>query len=977
MRSLFPAVLLSLAAQAMALDIPISIRESASAGALTAEPVTVVFPIPAGTLKQVTGLSLVDDAGKPVPAQFTPLTRWFGNGEYIQQLMVNAQVDLPSGGKRAFRLKDGVSPAPEMAATATEAGGVITVNTGTLKFTVKKSGFNLFDQVWINGKEVIASGAQNGGVLVKKDGTRQPASANTQVTAVIEENGPMRVVLHVFGLTAYKNKTDFTHGFRCRIYAYAGKPWVKVDYALRNTPHADSKQPAGPMYFKDFSLEHTLKVGVTAASLVAVNVSAGGISTGLSVAAADETKKTPGWIDVSDGGLGVMAAIRHFWQMYPMKTEYDPVTRKLKLGFWPAGYKDYYYPKGDDGPKAEADIYWLDDGMQKTHQVCYLFHDATVPQADLAKRSALFERHPVGHVAPAEWNLARSLPDGGHIDPRTTGTYTPRSKFSYGKYDFSGETDRRRTSGTGGLPTSLLPFIANGDPNAYFDWEPFYLMETDVRYSHMDNLMLDPAVDSKMELFTKQYGGTHYKDPHPWTKNADAAYEAGTGVRFGAWDVQHMWIYAFYDMFLMNGDYRIKDFYQELGGFMSYEIAVQEPLWVKLYGGMPPINGRGTAHPLAAVNLAFKTTGNPVFRKAAKDYVDRIFDWFDHADGSWQHEVCVPFMEGFLARSLINFIQDSPPQDETQKQKAISVISAFNDAGMRWAWAPGKGFGYTQYDTVRTPPSSASVSSVTIGDATAWLYLTTGAVKYRDSLRVFMKTYPEYFTNWQGGYTGRTTTYMEKVGLPDGTLPDPIKDLVVTADSKLQFTSKGGTGYVVRWYTKSIRDTHYEAFSNDTASQISWWAAKVSAGNIVPAAVGAAQTLDLFDVPVGTKVHVMIKTIGANGMWSRGSNDAIATITQTLKNPNGLAPKKGKRPRTGLRLMSTPAGMAIKFRPEHPGNGRISLKLIDVQGKVKRSTRLEAPDAEGVYSWTPGGLGIGRYFLKVETPEWNEALPLP
>jgi len=965
--SLFSPLITSL----YALDIPITLHESASAGAITKEPINMVFPIPNGVMKDPQGLILVDDAGKSIPAQFSALTHWYGNGEFIQHLLVNSEVDLPSGGKRIFHLKEGMTPPPDTSVLAIDDSTSITVNTGAIKFIVLKKGFNLFDQVWVNSQKIIVHDANSGGVLTKKDGTKQLDMANTLLTASIEENGPIRVVLQLFALSAYKNKTDFTHGFRCRIYAYAGKPWVKVDYALRNTPHADSKQPAGPMYFKDFSLEQTLSLGPKTTTQVATGNDVTDITSDSIVSASDSGLQIPGWIDVSENGFGVMASIRHFWQQYPMQTEYSATAKKLKLSFWPEGFQDYYYPQGNDGGRALAQIFWLDDGMQKTHQVCFYFHAKTVSQSELMKRAALFERYPIAQIEPTEWAKSRSLPDDGYIDPKTTGIYSPRKNIVYGKYDFNGETDRRLTNGTGGLPTSLLPFIVNGDPKTYFEWEPFYLMETDVRYTHMDNLMLSSG-DAKMDLYTKQYGGTHYKDPFPWVKNADAAYDTGTGKRFGAWDVQHMWIYPFYEMYLMNGDYRIKDFYQELGGFMAYEISVEEPLWVKIYKGVPPINARGTAHPLAAVNLAFRCTGNPIFRKAAADYVDRIFTWYDHQDGSWLHDETVPFMEGFLARSLINFIQDSPPSEELQKQKAISVIAAFNDADMRSAWANGKGFGYTHPDTATTPPASASVSSVTMGDATAWLYLKTGASKYKDSLHIFMKSFPEYFTNWSGDYTGRTTTYMDQVGIADSTIPPSITDLTVTPESKLKFTSKGGAGFVVRWYGKSITDTYYSDFNSDTTSQISWWAAQVSPSLAVPVAAGGSQEISLYDVPVGTAVHVMIKTVGSNGVWSKGSNDATVTITQTLKNTVELKPSKLVPAKNSFRITSTAFGKVCQYISSLPTNEKIVFQIFNLRGQQIQFSNAITPNANGQYEWFIGREVSGACIIKVISSQRSE-----
>jgi hypothetical protein len=417
-----------------------------------------------------------------------------------------------------------------------------------------------------------------------------------------------------------------------------------------------------------------------------------------------------------------------------------------------------------------------------------------------------------------------------------------------------------------------------------------------------------------------------------------------------------MWIYAFYEMYLVNGDYRIKDFYEDLGAFMSYEIAVREPFWNKLYGGVPPCNARAAGHPLGAVNLAFRVTGDDKYRRAARSWVGRAFNWFDRADGSWKHDENVPFMEGFFARALINFIQDSKPAEEILRQKAISVISAFNDAALKWSWAPGKGYGYQHWDTATTFNTGPSASSVVLGDPAAWLYLTTGAPRYKDSMHVYMKSYAEYFTDWKGDYTGRLTTYMDKVGFADDAPPEAISDLQVSADSKLTFTSKGGSGFVVRWSTKTIKDTHFEMFSNDTASQKPWWSAEVSPSLAIPLAAGQKQTLDLYDVPAGTKVMVMVKTVGANGVWSRGSNLAAATITQTKSSAGEFELRVKPATRKPAYLVPPRSGRPLRFYPgEGRPAGKARFRVLDLEGRQVAAGEATAP-AGGVYAWDPGPL---------------------
>lgn len=58
----------------------------------------------------------------------------------------------------------------------------------------------------------------------------------------------MRVIIRAEAPTVYNSTTDHKHGFAVRIYTYAGKSFVKVDYQLQNS--AKNKVTPGPSILK-------------------------------------------------------------------------------------------------------------------------------------------------------------------------------------------------------------------------------------------------------------------------------------------------------------------------------------------------------------------------------------------------------------------------------------------------------------------------------------------------------------------------------------------------------------------------------------------------------------------------------------------------------------------------------------------------------------------------------------------------------
>lgn len=241
-----------------ALNVPLEVLNWADL-ARTGEPITAGVPLPQKAVTDLTKLRITDASGNTVPAQFKWLSKWWqdsladGNSPSIKWVLCDFQADVAAKNKTAVFLKDDNSVAPTTALSVLEASDAITVTTGPLKFIVSKTHFNLFDQAWLDADDngafetserIFAAGNASGGIITAGDwsaggcvsGTEHAGSLNAPDRFVVEENGPMKVLIRVEGrhYAAANGVSRGLYGWQCFITAYAGKAYVDVQWALTN-----------------------------------------------------------------------------------------------------------------------------------------------------------------------------------------------------------------------------------------------------------------------------------------------------------------------------------------------------------------------------------------------------------------------------------------------------------------------------------------------------------------------------------------------------------------------------------------------------------------------------------------------------------------------------------------------------------------------------------------------------------------------
>ncbi len=355
------------------------------------EPVTIGVPMPRGLQHSTSSWWVRGHDGRLIPAQFKVLDRWSDGS--VRWALADFQADVPAFPGRVelgFDWKEGQGPGDESAVLASREHGALVVRTGPCVFHFAPGGAAPF--------QVASSDPSAVGPTRVELQVRDRNDASVAVTwgpAAVEEDGPVRACVRVYGQgrTGDGAKLDFT--LRCHLYA--GSAVARVLLTVRNPRRAAHPGghwelgDAGSVLLRDVSL-----VVLPSAPGSTSNCSA---ELGAPLARAarrlhlyQDSSGGENWqssnhvnrdgvvpntfrgyrLDLDDDSISglratpvvliesgtrdpiVAAAIPEFWENFPRAVEAD--AAHLRVGFWPREY---------------ADLHEVQGGEQKTHE-CYL-----------------------------------------------------------------------------------------------------------------------------------------------------------------------------------------------------------------------------------------------------------------------------------------------------------------------------------------------------------------------------------------------------------------------------------------------------------------------------------------------------------------------------------------------------------------------------------------------------------------------------
>jgi len=807
------------------INIPITVKDGAAAGNAAGVPVKIGVPLPQGTLTDVTTLRVTDVSGTTVPAQFSVLGRWLPNSASIRVVLVQFAADVISAGRTQYFLRDGGTGNSASGVTYTEDATRYTVNAGKLKFEVKKSRFNIIDNLWFDAnndgqfdvsEQMIKAADGNGAVLTDAASAVSRDTAKTSLTYQVEEAGPVRFALRV------ESPTDSAAngwGFVVRIYAYYNQPYVMLDYYLKNSAYGFTGHH---LTFSKFALVNAIN------NLGTCTVHLGGIlsdNTGayegalgatslieqatawkkFTVNSVSQSDVSAGYADISDAGKGVMAVVRKFSNLWPTGLEIT-ADKKISINLWPSGRQ-----------------HTMIDETRRSHQIMLYFHGAAT-QADLFKQAKLFQKYPVPAVLPSVYAAAHAIGDYGGIYQADTAwneaLYTPANigvgDSSYtGWWNWGGDDARRLSNGYGIWPFQATTYISCSSPEAFYYLDDRTRHNAEMRPMWMDNYVVPRDGGMLYDAYVNAPHNVGLRAPHgPWD----------THKNWSEWDNEHTWLYEMCDYYFFSGERFCIENLRMIADYIMQEHSED------LYGVRGEDFNRTQGEQLNVVLDVYKMTGESRYLNYLMGYAHWTLDNYTSRFGVF---AATTFQQCLFVNTIgdIYFLlPEITPQDREFKERYLLMLEGANNGQVYWGGTTSTsptswGFNYvwTTNPYVRLAAGSGDYYTSYQMNQVGMMYFLMGDSAYRNATKIMCVPYygatpvnintknmDNIFSNSQStGSYFRTSSaaWYDLVAKKAAPLPQ-ISDVKATGSAgkkvDLTWTSVGSTAYRIHWATKPI-----------------------------------------------------------------------------------------------------------------------------------------------------------------------------
>ncbi|MGH9673296.1 MAG: hypothetical protein ACRD44_08950 [Bryobacteraceae bacterium] len=674
----------------VALDVPLAVGETAGV-ARVAEPVTFGVPLPKGLLADTTKLRLYGPDGKPVPADFRVVNRWWNDAATqvasIQWVHCDFLASVPARGRAIYRLRtaDDESPAPPAKLEVTPGGDAVIVSTGPVRFTVHRYG-PLLD----------APGLAGADVLLRSDERIYKLSSSAGSQLVVEHQTPMKVVLKRTGSHGWVNGKDKALDYVARITAYAGKAHLRLTYSIVNR---QGDRMSDFVRLDGLRLEARLEKTPTPARIEQLSAQ----------------PRRPGWFQA--GGIGF--GLRWFWQLYPKAFEVRADGR-VRLELFPETARP-------------QNIYM---GVAKTHEMILSFGGENL---------AAHLDEPLYAVAPPKWYTRDTGAMGRLVESSAEGIqpqYWPLverydrwlvasrdavlAKRDRG-YQFEGRTlDEYGMLNFGDAVHKIV--TATGRPDYGIHWETEYYDFPHALFLHFfrtgDLVSLGAAVEAAAHLADVDI--SHY-DVQPslygaprtgpglnhWTRYSNGEFTASASWAFYKNE-------SLFDRYLLTGDLWSRDVARLSAdsGVANNGLDIQS-------------NTRSIGHGLFSMIKAYEVFGDKKYLDRANWIVDCVQTWQDgdveklrdlncgvrwdprfrggYSDQSWMYGIALEA----VAQASWTFLRPEMP--------------AYLRRAADWVFANPK-----EWDPERRIFLNAPVHSVMLTPGLAYIAETSGEKKYWD-----------------------------------------------------------------------------------------------------------------------------------------------------------------------------------------------------------------------------------------------------
>lgn len=217
-------------------------------------PVTLGIPFPKGALLSVDQVRLINSTGEEIPSQITEVSTWDPIDPSVKWIWVfffaedspNYTLEYGTGIQRQAIKGDIVKVNNNQ-----RLGQDAEVETGPLKFTIKKGEGGFLDKVYLDierdgfdQEDLIATGngARSAFLDMLDDAGIDPSKAVITRTIKMKGSGPLHAILRCEGMYFYNRSDNESSPFEIYIHSFAGKSYIKIYHTLTYTGKPDKSK---------------------------------------------------------------------------------------------------------------------------------------------------------------------------------------------------------------------------------------------------------------------------------------------------------------------------------------------------------------------------------------------------------------------------------------------------------------------------------------------------------------------------------------------------------------------------------------------------------------------------------------------------------------------------------------------------------------------------------------------------------------
>lgn len=686
------------------------------------EPVSCALPLAKGVLTDLSKVTVMDE-DRPVPTQVKATAVWPDGS--IKWLFISFLADLPGNKGKQFGidLDRAALPIPFQGVTVYEDRHRLTIATGVLTAELTCPGKQgVLGKVQGSGFR-FGTGEFIGPVLKTEDGTPYSFVVGQEGWRVVEA-GPVRVIAAAHGKHRSSSGDELIDG-EVQVTAFAGKPWLQVDYRMIN------REPVDAVHLKaiDFSLNsgsanENLRTAV-ATSNYETTITRGGVKDRL--------------FKMIDGDYLLYDMNEHFPETF-YGTFFADWNDPEKGGVCLTQYQAYQnFPKSLTVSAAgisagilpeESPGLTLAQGVAKNHTLYLHFHPYTEPMEQINARSLQFQ-----------------MPDRPMLSPETyreSGIF--ENIFVDHKIDEVERTlidmadSRIRAYGIlhwGDAPD--MGYTRQGRGNGELVWT-----NNEYDFPHAMMLMFIKLAERRM-LDYLLVAAQHQMDVDVCHYHTDPLRMGGQVIHSarhvsGYVAPCHQWVEGLIDYYHLTGDERILETAVGIGENIMR--ILEQPR----YQGEGGINARETGWAMRALVALYKETNAEKWLKPCAKIVDHFEIWKKQY-GGWlapytDHTVIrVPFMIAIAVNSLMRYYRIRP-----EERIKTMILEAVDDLVENCILENGL-FYYKELPTLRRLGNNPLIL-----EALTYAYEFTGNKRY---LEIGLPTFKLNIKSGSGGRKGK------------------------------------------------------------------------------------------------------------------------------------------------------------------------------------------------------------------------------